>query len=100
MDNAMLDGNLRLFYVDVKNQGGKDYSKSTLLGLRYGLERYLNCPPYNKGITISRNRGFKKSNVLNAKIKSLKQDGKDNIRHKPPLEQEDLQKLKTSGVFD
>ena len=101
MDNAMLDNNLRLFYVEVKNQDGKDYSKSTLLGLRYGLERYLNCPPYNKGITISENPEFKKSTVvLNAKIKSLKQDGKENIRHKPPLEQEDLQKLKTSGVFD
>ncbi|CAB4010182.1 Transposable element P transposase, partial [Paramuricea clavata] len=53
------------------------------------------------GITISGNQEFKKSNVvLNAKQKSLKQGGKENVQHKPPLEPEDLQKLKTSGVFD
>jgi hypothetical protein len=101
MDNATLDNHLRLFYTEVKNQDGNDYSKSTLLGLRYGLERYLNSPPHNKGITISGNPEFKKSNVvLNAKLKSLKQGGKENVQHKPLLEPEDLQKLKTSGVFD
>ena len=30
----------------------------------------------------------------------LKQRGKENVQHKPPLEPEDLQKLKTSGVFN
>lgn len=101
MDNSTLDHYLRLFYAEVKNKDGNDYSKSTLLGLRYGLERYLNSPPHNKGITISGNPEFKKSNVvLNAKLKSLKQNGKENVQHKPPLEPEDLQKLKTSGVFD
>ena len=101
MNNATLDSYLRLFYAEVKNRDGNDYSKSTLLGLRYGLERYLNSPPHNKGITISGNPEFKKSNmVLNAKLKSLKQSGKENVQHKPPLEPEDLQKLKTSGVFD
>ncbi|CAB4002096.1 Hypothetical predicted protein [Paramuricea clavata] len=97
MDNATLDNHLRLFYAEVKNQDGDDYSKSTLLGLRYGLERYLNSPPHNKGITISGNPEFKKSNVvLNTKLKSLKQGGKENVQHKPPLEPEDLQKLKIS----
>ena len=101
MDNLTLDNYLRLFYAEVKNQDGNDYSKSTLLGLRYGLERYLNSPPHNKGITISGKPEFKKSNVvLNAKLKSLKQDGKENVKQKPPLEPEDLQSLKTSGVFN
>ncbi|CAB4038849.1 Hypothetical predicted protein [Paramuricea clavata] len=101
MDNVTLDNHLRLFYAEVKNQDGDDYSKSTLLGLRHGLGRYLNSPPHNKGIKISGNPEFKKSNVvLNAKLKSLKQGGKENVQHKPPLEPEDLQKLKTSGVFD
>ena len=38
--------------------------------------------------------------MLDAKIKHLKQTGKENVQHKPPLEQEDLAKLKTSGVFN
>lgn len=101
MDNRTLDNYLRLFYAEVKNLDGNDYSKSTLLGLRYGLERYLNSPPHNKGIRICENPEFAKSNVvLNAKLKSLKQSGKENVKHKPPLEPEDLQTLKTSGVFD
>ena len=101
MDNETLDGHLRLFYAEVKSVKGKDYGHSTLLGIRYGLERYLNSPPHNKGISISGNPQFKRSNiVLNAKMKSLKQEGKQNVKHKPPLEPEDLEKLKLSGVFD
>lgn len=101
MDNSTLDKYLRSFYAEVKNPDGNDYSKSTLFGLRFSLERYLNSPPYNKGITIAGNPDFKNSNVvLNAKLKSLKQRGKENVQHKPPLEPEDLQRLKTSGVFN
>ena len=52
-------------------------------------------------MSISGNPEFKRSNiVLNAELKSLKKDGKENIKHKLPLEPEDLEKLKTSGVFD
>lgn len=101
MDEFTLDNHLRLFYAEVKNKEGQDYSKSTLLGIRNGLERYLNSPPHNKGITITGNPAFKRSNiVLNAKVKLLKQQGKENIKHKPALEPEDLEKLKTSAVFD
>lgn len=101
MDNETLDSNLRLFYAEVKAQDGKDYSRSTLLGIRSGLERHLNSPPHNKGITIAGNPTFKRSNiVLNAKIKSLKRQGKQSVKHKPALEPEDLVKLKTSDVLD
>lgn len=101
MDSETLDNNLRLFYAEIKTQDGKDYSRSTLLGIRNGLERFLNGPPHNKGITIAGNPTFKRSNiVLNAKIKSLKQQGKQSVKHKPALEAEDLVKLKTSDVLN
>ena len=81
-------------YAKVKNKQGEDYSKSTLFGLKHGLERYLNCPPYNRSFSMSSNPAFKMSNsVLNAKIVSLKKQGKENV-HKPILETEDLTKLK------
>ena len=92
-----LDETLRLFYAEVRNRDGADYSKSTLLGFRNGIERYLNGPPHNKGIQISPHPAFKKSNLmLDAKIKNLTQRGKENIQHKPPIAIQDVKKLKMS----
>lgn len=95
-----LDEKLKLFYAEVRNKNGDEYSKNTLLGLRSGIERYLNMPPHNKGIQISSNPLFKKSNMmLNAKLKSLKQQGKLSVQHKPAIEIEDLKKLKASPAI-
>ena len=100
MGNETLDRHLRRFYAEVKAMDGKEYSRLTLLGIRYSIERYPNAPPHNKGISISGNPQFKSSNtVLNAKIKSLKQAGSQNFKHKPPIEAEDVEKLKSSCVF-
>ncbi|XP_078362624.1 uncharacterized protein LOC144646519 [Oculina patagonica] len=46
-----LDNNLRAFYAEARNKEGNEYGKSTLLCLRSGIERYLNFPPYNRGVT-------------------------------------------------
>ena len=54
-----LDNNLRGFYAEARNKEGKDYGKSTLLCLRSGIERYLNFPPYNRGLKLSQNPVFK-----------------------------------------
>lgn len=96
----MLDENLRLFYAEAKTKGGDDYSRATLLSLRNGIERYRNSAPYNKGLTIANNPKFKKSNIiLNAKIKSLKMEGKEKAKHKSTIEEDDLSLLQSSGVF-
>lgn len=55
---AELDANLRLFYAEARNKDGGNYSRSTLLGFRNGLERYLNSPPYKKGIHIATDSAF------------------------------------------
>ena len=79
-----LDNNLRAFYGEARNKEGKEYEKSALLCLRSGIERYLNFPPYNRDLKFSQNPAFKNSNtMLNAKIKDLKQQGKQNVEHKP-----------------
>ncbi|CAB4035897.1 Zinc metallo ase nas-39 [Paramuricea clavata] len=98
MDDKTLDKCLCQFYAEVKKQEVEDYSKSTL---KHGLERYLNCPPYNRGFSMSSNPAFKMSNsVLNAKIVFLKKQGKANIVHKPVLEAKDLTKLKNSDILN
>ena len=93
-----LDRNLRQFYAEARNKEGENYSRATLLSLRNGIERYLNTPPHSLGIRFTHDPRFVLSNqMLDAKIKQLKQEGMQNTKHKP--EKEDLAKLKTSEVF-
>ena len=88
-----LDANLRLFYTEAWNKDGENYScRSTLLGFRNGLDRYLNKPPYKKGIHIATDPAFQQSK--DAKLKDIKKHGEQNVKHKPmPLS------VKTSSVW-
>ena len=61
---------------------------------------YLNRPPFNQGLNLSSDPRFKRSNeMLNAQIVHLKRQGKENVKHKPAIEDEDLKKLKTSQAI-
>lgn len=95
-----MDANLRLFYAEARNKDGGNYSRSTLLGFRNGLERYLNNPLYKKGIHIAIDPAFQQSNqMLDAKLKDLKKYGEENVKHKPAITREDLRRLKESEVI-
>ena len=94
MTVGQLDVNFRRFYAEARNKAGEPYSKSTLLGFRHSFERYLNRPPFNQGLNLSSDPRFKRSNeMLNAQIVHLKRQGKENVKHKPAIEDEDLKKL-------
>ena len=96
-----LDSALRSFYGEARKKNGEDYNKSSLLSLRNWIERKLNSPPYNRGIRITDNVCFAKSNqLLDAKIKALKREGKQNVQHKQPIELDDLRKLKNSDAIN
>ena len=96
MSLGQLDTNLRRFYAEARNKSGAVYSKSTLLGFRHGIERYLNAPPLNKGLKLTSDSRFKRSNeMLNATVVSLRRQGQENVKHKPPIENEDLLRLKS-----
>lgn len=95
-----LNENLRLFYAEARNKNGGNYSRSTLLGFRNGIERFLNNPPYKKGIHIATDPAFQQSNqMLDAKLKNMKQHGEENVKHKPCIEHEDLRILKDGPVM-
>ena len=100
MSIAELDENLRQFYAEARNKEGENYSRATLMSLRNGIERFLNTPPNNLGISLTNNPQFVLSNkMLDAKIKQLKKDGLQNTTHKPAIELEDLEKLKNGDIF-
>ena len=100
MTTGQLDQNLRRFYAEARTQKGEPYSKSTLLGFRHAIERYLNAPPYNKGLQLASDPRFMRSNqMLDAQLINLRRNGKENVTHKPAIEEGHLKQLKTSGVF-
>ena len=100
MTLAELDQHLRQFYAEARNKDGGNYGRATLLSLRNGIERYLNTPPNNRGISLVKDPQFVLSNqMLDAKIKQLKKDGMQNTTHKPAIELEDLEKLKNSEIL-
>lgn len=100
MTIGQLDHNLRRFYAEARTQKGEPYSKSTLLGFRHGIERYLNSPPHSRGLQLASDPRFLRSNrMLDAQLINLKRSGKENVAHKPAIEEEHLQQLKASGVF-
>ncbi|KAL9958211.1 hypothetical protein ACROYT_G035192 [Oculina patagonica] len=87
MTMGQLDENLRRFYAEARTKKGEEYSKSTLLGFRHSVERFLNAPPNNRGLQISTDPRFARSNLmLDAQIKNLKRSGKENVTHKPAIE--------------
>ena len=47
LDETQLAELLRRFYGEVNSKNGKPYSKSAVIGIRAGLNRYLQGPPHN-----------------------------------------------------
>ena len=100
MTLGQLHTNLRSFYAEAKNKSRESYSKSSLLGFRHSFERYLNAPPLGRGLKMSSDPLFERSNeMFNAQVVRLKRQGKENVTHKPAIESEDLMKLKTSPAI-
>lgn len=100
MTNNELDNYLRHFYAEARTKDGVLYSRSSLLGIRNAIERYLNNPPLNRGISVSKGVEFQASNkLLQSQIKLNKRENKENVKHKPPIPEADLQKLKSSSAI-
>ena len=100
MTIGQLDTNLRRFYAEARKKDGETYGKKTLLGFRHGIERYLNQPKFSRNLKMSTDPRFTRSNeMLDAQLVRLKKLGKENSQHKPTLEDEDLEKLKSSDAL-
>ena len=100
MTIGQLDVHLRRFYAEARKKKGETYCKKTLLGFRHGIERYLNQPKFSRNLKMSTDPRFSRSNeMLDAQLVRLKKLGKENSQHKATLEDEDLEKLKSSDAL-
>ncbi|CAG2195498.1 KCTD1_15 [Mytilus edulis] len=96
-----LDQILRNFYAEVRNTDGQLYAKSTFVGIRASINRYLRGPPHNKSFSLLEDKqDFHKSNqMFTAMIKKLQREGLDVTKHHSSISDGDLEKLRLSGVL-
>ena len=94
---------LRRFYGEVNPQANSKsgtYSRSSLIGIRAGLNHYLQSPPFNRTINIVIDREFIVANkILTGRIQLNRSEGLDVSKHKTAISSGDIQKMYESGVL-
>ena len=99
INKSELNDLLRKFYVEVRKQDGSYYRKASLVALRFGIQRRIK----ELGISINiieDQEFFATSEVFKAQCVFLKKEGLGKSTYKPPIIEEDMQKLYQSNVFD
>ena len=80
------------FFGSVKTKNNQNYSKSGLISIRAGIQRFLK--DNNSIINITIDREFSKSNLLLEGLKKeMKRNGEDRTKHKTAISQDDIQKM-------
>jgi hypothetical protein len=84
----------------MQTKDGKDYSKSSLVGIRSAISRHMTSPPYNRKLSLMKDSEFITSNhVFTGLIKMLRRDGKDvTMKRKGLLEERVALRAKLSEV--
>ena len=89
---------LKQFYAEARKMDKTEYSKSSLLAVRFGLCRYIKAN--RSEVDIINGGSFGEANrMFKAKITDLKKKGKAKVEHKPHIAAEDLKKFYASEVF-
>lgn len=90
-DKTKLNEKIRLFFASVRTANGGNMKTSTLSNVKYGLTKYFkeHCKvDFNTEIEFSTSR-----EVYKAVVTDLKKKGLGSTEHKPPISDDDLQKL-------
>ena len=92
LDKISLSELLKQFYGEVNPaKEGEIYKRSSLRGIRAGINRHLTSPPYNRIINIVTDRAFIQANkILNGSIRINRESGLDVTVHKSAIAEGDL----------
>ena len=100
MSTETSDSCFSKFYAEMRRQDEEPTGKSALNSFRYAIERYLNGPPHNKGISLACDEAFKRSTkVLVSILRKQRREGYDKVQHKSVTGEGDMKLLRSSGVF-
>ena len=73
---------LEIYYTEVKSKKGTELSKSTFIGLRAGLNRYINEPPYNETIIMTAPVFSTSNRMMASVLNRVKKGGGRITKHK------------------
>ncbi|XP_053338834.1 uncharacterized protein LOC128510512 isoform X1 [Clarias gariepinus] len=92
---------LREFYGSIRTTKGELYSISSYVGLRAGLNRYINEPPLSRSWNLIQDPEFTPANnVFKGVVKEIRRSRKDRTTHYPPISPEDQRVLKFSAALN
>ena len=93
-----LDNALNMFFMELRQQNGEFYKLTSFYSIRYGINRHICETRVKLGeaeVSILDNKLFPKSNsMFKAMAKKLKVEGRGGIESHPPIEEEDLAKIR------
>ena len=85
---------LRKLYGTVLSKKGTPYSKSGMINLHAGINRYLQNPPFNHTFDIMNDAIFLPANkVFTGLMRDNKEKGYDISKPRESIDQEDMKKL-------
>lgn len=98
VEKTELNAVLRQFYGSTRTTKGELYSISSYIGLRAGLNRYINEPPVSRSWNLIQDPEFRSANnVFKGVVKEIRRAGRDKTAHHPPISPEDQRILKYSA---
>jgi hypothetical protein len=90
---------LQKFYVEVRRETGDNYKTGSLINIRAAVNRHLKSNGHV--INIISEPEFAQANLaFCAKQANLKREGLGDTQHYPPIDENDVDKLYQSGIFD
>ncbi|XP_051737398.1 zinc finger MYM-type protein 2 isoform X3 [Ctenopharyngodon idella] len=100
-EKSELNPVLREFYGSIRTSKGELYGISSYVGLRAGLNRFINDPPLNRAWNLMQDAEFRSANnVFKGVVKQMRRSGRDITAHYPPISLEDQHMLKHSAALD
>ena len=94
LDAEKLADLLRKLYGTVLSKKGKPYSKSGMINLHAGINRYLQNPPFNRTFDIMNDAQFLPANkVFNGRMRDNKEKGLNISQPRKSIDQEDMKIL-------
>ncbi|KAL1248946.1 hypothetical protein QQF64_022264 [Cirrhinus molitorella] len=101
VEKSELNPVLREFYGSIRTSKGELYGISSYVGLRAGLNRFMNEPPINRAWNLMQDTDFRAANnVFKGVVKQIRRSGRDITTHYPPISPEDQHLLKHSPALD
>lgn len=91
---------LRDFYCSVRRGKGGEYCIPSYIGIRAGVNRFINLPPLSRAWCLMKDSEFTSSNnVFIGVLKKIRREGRDKTTHPKVIKAQDLEILQNSTVL-